>query len=329
MHKIVLMMAVIPLVFGCATAPEAPPAKRPLIFATAEDRARAAEWDALVAAQTDDRARESINHSRGADAQARLAVMRGEKGVLTEDLMGWPRYQVSSGIDAIQKAKTWPDPAAYGVVKATGAITIDGKGTEPDWTRAATIPIRHPAGQTNVTARPVATCRLLWDERNLYMLFEAPDTNIVSAYTNRDESVSQADCVEIFLLPSRRFAQYWEFNFSPTGVIFDTLFSKYVDQWGSYERSGENAALTLATVVDGTVNREDDQDRGYTVEVALPWVELPGFQHGATTGDTVWALIGWADRSGLGPSGKLAYFSHTPLLAWFHNIWGYSRLTLE
>jgi hypothetical protein len=61
----------------------------------------------------------------------------------------------------------------------------------------------------------------------------------------------------------------------------------------------------------------------------MPWPELPGFQQGAGAGDTLWTMIGWADKAALGAPGNPAYFSHTPVLAWFHNIWGYSRLTLE
>ncbi len=328
MIKTMAMLATVLLFTACASTPPAPAPTQPLIFATAEDKAKVAEWDRMVAAETGDRAREAINHSLAPDALERSSVMRGEKGVLSEEEMGWPRAQVRWGIDAIQRAKTWPEPAAYGALKATGPIMIDGKGTDADWARATPIPIRYRASQTNVIDRSAATCRLLWDARNLYLFFDVPDTNIVSVCTNRDEAVSQGDCVEFFVLPSRRFGQYWEFNISPTGVVYDSLYSKYWHQWGSYERSGENAALTVTTVVDGTVNREGDWDRGYTVEVALPWDELPGFQHGAVTGDTLWLLLGWADKATLATPG-MNYYANIPILSWFHNIWGYSRLTLE
>jgi hypothetical protein len=329
MKKTILMVVLFPFFAGCATAPKTPPPKQPAVYARAADQALLAEWEGLVAAETGDRAREAINHSRMPEGQAHLAVMRGEKAVWTPKQLGWSQAYVSNGIAAIRSAKTWPEPPAYGVARAAGAITIDGKGTEPDWARAVAIPIRYPYAQTNVIDRPPATCRLLWDAKNLYLLFEASDTNIVNLCAARDDAVSQGDCVEIFLLPSRRFGQYWEFNFSPTGVVFDALTSKSWTKWGGDSRMEEQAALTIATTLAGTLNREDDQDRGYAVEVALPWPELPGFQHGAGAGDTLWTMIGWADKAALGAPGNPAYFSHTPVLAWFHNIWGYSRLTLE
>lgn len=327
--KVITAIIAATLIAGCATVPKVPVPKQPAVYATAADKALLAEWEALVAAQTGDRAREAINHSRMPEGQAHLAVMRGEKAVWTPKQLGWSQAYVSNSIAAIRSAKTWPEPPAFGVARAAGAITIDGKGAEPDWARAAAIPIRYPYAQTNVIDRPPATCRLLWDATNLYLLFEVPDTNIVNLCTNRDDAVSQGDCVEIFLLPSLRFGQYWEFNFSPAGVVYDSLVAKYGDRWGGYDRNGENAALTIATALDGTLNRADDRDRGYTVEVALPWPDLPGFEHGAVAGDTLGAMIGWADKAGQGAPGNPAYFSHTPVLAWFHNIWGYSRLTLE
>jgi hypothetical protein len=263
------------------------------------------------------------------DSQNHLAVMRCEKAMWTEKQVGWSRTYIKDGIAGILKSRTWPEPPAYGICRARGALTIDGKGDEPDWAGAKPVPIRFPYAQTNVIERPAATCRLLWDEKNLYLLFDVPDTNIVNLCTKRDEPISQGDCVEIFLLPSKRFGQYWEFNFSPSGVVYDSLIAKYTDRWGGYDRVAENAALAIATTVDGSLNRDGDQDRMYTVEVALPWAELPGFRHGAEPGDTLWTMIGWADKASPAARGNPAYFSHTPVLAWFHNIWGYSRLTLE
>jgi hypothetical protein len=320
------------LLAGCSTVGPKPaaPVKQPEVFATHEDLVYTALWESLVADEKDaERSREMINHSRMPDSQAHLAVMRGQKAVWTEKQLARSRAYVKEGIEGIQKSRTWPAPPSYGVRRAQGAVTVDGRGDEAAWRQAVPVPIRYPYAQTNVIGNAPATCRLLWDDRNLYMLFEAPDTNIVSACTNRDDAVSQGDCVEIFLLPSKRFGLYWEFNFSPVGLVYDALTAKSWKQWGGDYRVAENAAARVAGVVDGTLNREDDRDQGYRVEVALPWEELPGYRQGARAGDTLWTMIGWADKAGTGTPGNPAYFSHTPVLAWFHNIWGYSRLTLE
>ncbi len=325
-----IALAAVLLLAGCATAPKALAPKEPKVFATHEDLVRTAYWESLVRDEKDaDRSREMINHTRMPDSQAHLAVMRGQKAVWTDKQLERARSYVKDATEGLQKSHTWPAPPAYTVRRAQGVLTLDGKGDEAAWAKAEPIPIRYPYAQTNAITRPPATCRLLWDEKNLYMLFEAADTNIVSACTNRDDAVSQGDCVEIFLLPSKRFGQYWEFNFSPAGVVFDALAAKSWKMWGGDYRVEENAAVTLAALVDGTLNREGDRDQGYRVEAAIPWTELPGFQHGAQAGDTLWTMIGWADKSTLATAGNPAYFSHTPVLAWFHNIWGYSRLTLE
>lgn len=315
---------------GCATGPKAPGVKQPAVFATHEDLMHLAYWESLVAEENgNDRSRELINHTRLPDSQEHLAVMRGQKAVWTENQLERTRSYVKEAIAGILKSRTWPVPPAYTIRRALGVLALDGKGDDAAWAKAEPIPVCYPYAQTNVIARPPATCRLLWDEKNLYLLFEVADTNIVSTCTNRDDAVSQGDCVEIFLLPSKRFGQYWEFNFSPAGVVFDALAAKSWKLWGGDYRVDENAAVTLATSVHGTLNREEDRDQGYRVEASIPWSELPGFPHGAAAGDTLWAMIGWADKATLAAPGNPAYFSHTPVLAWFHNIWGYSRLTLE
>jgi hypothetical protein len=315
---------------GCATGPKVPGVKQPAVFATHEDLVHLAYWESLVAEENgNDRSREMINHTRMPDSQAHLAVMRGEKAVWTEKQREWARSYVKEATAGILKSRTWPVPPAYTIRRAQGVLALDGKGDDAVWAKAEPIPVCYPYAQTNAITRPPATCRLLWDEKNLYLLFDVADTNILSTCTNRDDAVSQGDCVEIFLLPSKRFGQYWEFNFSPAGVVFDALAAKSWKLWGGDYRVEENAAVTLATSVHGTLNREADRDQGYRVEASIPWSELPGFQHGAAAGDTLWAMIGWADKATLATPGNPAYFSHTPFLAWFHNIWGYSRLTLE
>lgn len=330
MKTIIPVLAVCLLITGCVLPRSGPVQRPPTVFATEADKVLLAQWATLAAEENGmERSREMLNHTSMPDSQNHLAVMRGEKALWTENQVGRSRNYVKDGIAGIFKSRIWPEPPAYGVSRARAALTIDGKGDEPDWAGATPVPIRFPYAQTNAIDQPAATCRLLWDEKNLYLLFAVPDTNIVNLCTNRDEAVSQGDCVEIFLLPSKRFGQYWEFNFSPSGVVYDSLIAKYLDRWGGYDRIAENAALKIATTVDGSLNREEDRDRMYTVEVALPWEELPGFQQGAKPGDTLWTMIGWADKAGLELRGNPSYFSHTPVLAWFHNIWGYSRLTLE
>jgi hypothetical protein len=318
------------LLSGCSTPSSTPAPKPPSLYATHADLIYTAYWKALVAEEKDnDRSRELINHSTLPESQAHLAVMRGEQAVRTEAQLVRPRAYIKDSIEGILKSRTWPEPPVFRIAQARGVIQVDGRGDEESWAAASPIPIAYPYAQTNAINRAPATCRLLWDQRNLYMLFEVADPNIVNTASNRDSSVSQGDCVEIFLLPSKRFGMYWELNISPAGVVYDALAAKAWNRFGGDVRPEEDAALTVAATVDGTLNRESDRDRGYGVEVALPWTELPGFQRGAVSGDSLFTLIGWADKAGLGKPGNPAYFSHTPVLAWFHNIWGYSRLILE
>jgi hypothetical protein len=315
---------------GCVSTNNGEVSQKPEVYATHEDLVLMARLESLIAEENNnERSREGINHTRSVESQALFDVMRGKKAVQNEKQLGWPRQYMKGATEGILKSRVWPAPPAVKVSRAKAPIVVDGLANEADWKSAQAVPIRHPYASTNVMAGPVATCQLLWDEKNLYVYYEVPDTNIVSSCTNRDDAVSQSDAVEIFLLPSKRFGQYWEFNFGPSGIVFDSLMSKFMNQWGSDARTEENAAVTVATKIQGSLNQEDDQDRSYSVEVAIPWSELPGFQHGAQAGDSLWTMIGWANKASLRVPGNPAYYSHTPVLAWFHNIWGYSQLTLE
>jgi hypothetical protein len=307
---------------GCATAPP------PIVAPSDADKALAAKWESLKAGATDV-ARENINHTLTPEWAPQAQMLAGNIPATAQQLAGARGY-IADKAASVERAKTWPAPTHHAIRKTAGPIVVDGKPDEA-WAKAELIPICYPCPSPTRTDRPaVATCRLLWDEQFLYAFYEVPDAHIVTPYTKRDQDVSQADCVELFILPEKRFGQYWEFNFAPTGVVYDALQMKRPHLWGADVQTSENVAgMKLATIVRGTVNKPDDKDEGYTVEVAIPWSEVPAMTHGPHAGDVIHGLIGWADRTALGDVGKLSYFSNTPDISWFHNIWGYSEFRFE
>ncbi len=165
--------------------------------------------------------------------------------------------------------------------KATSPITVDGKFDEPGWKQAFAAGGNFyttdgkPFGQAEAV-----TAGILWDDTNVYFGFTVKDKDIKTPYTKRDSTLwsggkkGASDVVEIFFDPDADGKNYLELQVSPARAIFDAIFSGYrTPSW--QEASKVDLAVTQAVVLEGTLN-DSQPDQGYSLEVALPWKELPG-----------------------------------------------------
>jgi hypothetical protein len=158
----------------------------------------------------------------------------------------------------------------YVCYRAVDQIVIDGKLTEQSWLRAAST------GNLGLAATgqqaPVHTSvKMAWDDRALYLAFECEDRDIYATFRERDEAIWLQDAVEVFIM-ERSVGQghYVEYEVSPLGAMFDWYAVKpYVGIW-EWSSAGWQVAATMI----GTPNDPTDGDVGYTVEMAIPFVDL-------------------------------------------------------
>lgn len=151
---------------------------------------------------------------------------------------------------------------------AAGTISIDGKVEEPDW--ATTQPSGAFVHTITGEAGPFrAECRALYDTSQLYIAFQVHDEDLISPHTKADEHLWEKDAVEIMIDPDGDGRNYFEIQVSPRGVVFDTRHDtpRQPQPFGDLAWSSQAAAKVS---LDGTLD-DDEPDRGYIVEVALPW----------------------------------------------------------
>lgn len=163
------------------------------------------------------------------------------------------------------------------VKRAEGPVVADGKLDEAAWQTAEVLTFSDTMGRRIDTRYPTRL-RLLYDDENLYVAFEATDADITERYNERDDPIYEHETVELFLMPHVRapaLGPYVELQASPGGVIFDASFT---GRRQGMDKSFD-AAQKVGTTIDGTLNQQDT-DRGWVTEWVVPfsslrWVKSP------------------------------------------------------
>ena len=193
--------------------------------------------------------------------------------------------------------------ARYTCFRTPEPMLIDGRLDEPVWDRA---PWSSPfvdivSGEAAWFDTRVA---LLWDDDNLYFGFRAEETDVWGTLTERDSKIYEENDLEIFI--AGRDA-YYEFEINALNTVYEVFWIwKDVHRpggpyWGRREfdtavertmvldgvgghvhRRGERwgflnwdlSGLRHAVHVEGSLNRRDVVDRGWSAEIAVPWRSL-------------------------------------------------------
>ncbi len=144
---------------------------------------------------------------------------------------------------------------------------------------------------------------VLWDDEYLYIAYWIEESDLQATLTERDAPIYQNNDVEFFIAGRDG---YYEFEINSFGTIYEVLFiwdeankdGSYnkieglaVDEPGSQPFNGvgyknhprgprtgffkwDLPGLKTAVHLDGTINDSSDRDRGWTVELAIPWEGL-------------------------------------------------------
>jgi hypothetical protein len=172
-------------------------------------------------------------------------------------------------------------PRVYEARRIETPPVLDGQLDDDAWRMAQ--PIREFfAYQTGLPPASQTTGRLLWDDQFLYLAFEMSDADIrPSALTSgsggRDGRLYEGDVIEFFVRPDENSPQYFEFEWSPNGDLFDARFD--TRRFGPPSTSW-NTELSAAVHVDGTWDNSADEDQRWIVETRIPLVAFADVQGG-------------------------------------------------
>ncbi len=172
-----------------------------------------------------------------------------------------------------------PQPKRYIVRKTAKPVKLDGKLDDPSWktalsTGAFVNTMTGAAGDVKTEAK------LLWDDQNLYIGFDNVDGDVWAGLDKRDDKLWTQEAVEVMIDADRNGKTYVEFQVAPNGNIFDCYlpaYRKYEDSIDPKRKQYDwNSKIKAKVAVDGTLNKRDDQDKGWAVELAIPLADING-----------------------------------------------------
>ena len=164
-----------------------------------------------------------------------------------------------------------PDLPEYLCHRATGPIVVDGVLNDESWRRAPIVALREDGAGGEPRQR--TTLQALWDDEYLYVGFHCEDHDIWGITTERDQPIYEQEVVEVFLDADRDGIGYVEIEVSPLNAVLD-LFMLLRDDRRRGLWDWDSEGLRTAVVVDGDPHHRCTDDRSWTVEIAIPHVDL-------------------------------------------------------
>jgi hypothetical protein len=166
-------------------------------------------------------------------------------------------------------------PKHYTVHFTTEKIEVDGRISDKAWENAPWIEnFVHIEGE-HKPAPPYSTrMKMLWDEQYLYIAAEFEDPHVWSYMKNHDEALFNENCFEVFLDPDNNTHIYFEILVNASNTVFDLCMSKPYRNGGGALLSWHASGMKTGVEVQGTLNNPDDTDKGWTLEMAIPFTDV-------------------------------------------------------
>jgi len=241
---------------------------------------------------------------------ARLRIISGPNDGDNSAIVG----SIKTGLAPKDEHAANDVPTLTIVKLADGAkITIDGKGDEKEWGGAASTGpfVDVGTGKPNTTFPVNASAKLMWDDKDLYVLVQVQEAGFYTGFTDAKAQPKDftaagqpklwtKDTVEMMVEPDAvgSNTNYYELQINPQNKIFksqfDTLQQPNGGPNGPFGHEDWVPKLESAVTIQ---KGPDGKPTGYTVEAAIPWTAYAkAANHPPKPGD-VWRVNFYAMKN--------------------------------
>ncbi|QQL45424.1 carbohydrate-binding family 9-like protein [Sulfuriroseicoccus oceanibius] len=177
-----------------------------------------------------------------------------------------PDYRLDVPVPAGELA-----PQVYRAQKSAQPVVVDGKADDGVWQTAEwTADYIDIEGESKPKPWHRTRCKMAWDDRYFYVFAEMDEPHLWATLTKRDSIIFYDNDFEVFIDPDRDNHQYAELEVNALNTVWDLALVKPYRDGGPAVHGWDIAGLKTAVALDGTLNDPSDEDRGWSVEIAIP-----------------------------------------------------------
>ena len=170
-------------------------------------------------------------------------------------------------------------PPVYTCHRAKKEFHLDGNINKPFWEDAPyTDEFLDIQGSHMPLPRFVTRAKMLWDDENLYVAADLAGDEIWGHLTERDSVIYFDNDFEIFVDPDSDTYHYYEFEMNVLNTVWDLFLAEPYRDGGSGLNGYDMHGLRTAVQVDGSINDPSAENKGWSVEVVIPFSALYEYQ---------------------------------------------------
>ncbi|MEI6865425.1 carbohydrate-binding family 9-like protein [Flavicella sp.] len=181
-------------------------------------------------------------------------------------------------------------PKSYIAYKTQQAINIDGEDSDPSWNKVEWSElfidiegVKQPKYKTQV--------KMLWDDSYYYILAKLEEPHVWANLTKRDAIIFHNNDFEIFIDPDGDSHNYYEIEINALNTVWDLFISQPYRDNNVVLNDWNIVGLKSAVKVNGTINNAEDIDKGWVLEIAIPWSAFKtGYFHKNVPSDKFWRV---------------------------------------
>ncbi|MCY3998259.1 MAG: carbohydrate-binding family 9-like protein [Flavobacteriaceae bacterium] len=164
-------------------------------------------------------------------------------------------------------------PQTYVAYKTPHPIVIDGKADDLAWKKTKwTNDFIDIEG--NKTPKYQTRVKMLWDNQYYYILADIKEPHVWADIEEHDAVIFYNNDFEVFIDPDGDTHNYYELEINALNTVWDLFLTKPYREATVVLNDWKFTGLISAIEVNGTLNNPQDIDRGWTVELAIPFKDL-------------------------------------------------------
>jgi len=170
------------------------------------------------------------------------------------------------------KADLLSTPKKYTVFFNAESPKIDGKLDDVAW-RNVEWTDNFQDIEADRKPRPIWNTRakMTWDSKGLYIAAELLEPHVWAYLKNYDDIVFYDNDFEVFIDPDNDTHRYYEFEVNALNTMFDLFMAKPYRNGSGALIAYDAPGMQWAVEIQGTLNNPSDIDKGWTVEMFIPF----------------------------------------------------------